>query len=94
MDEELRRRLFREFVRTHHPDVGGDPATFAAGVSAYRSGSVPAPTGVGSRVETVAPDDPRFGGDVVFRRTRRGPWAVIDEVVRWYQAHRRPPRVQ
>ena len=31
-----RRRAFRAFVRAHHPDVGGDPAFFAATVAAYR----------------------------------------------------------
>ncbi len=32
------RRAFRAFVRAHHPDVGGDPAAFAAGLAAWRSG--------------------------------------------------------
>jgi len=32
-----RRRAFRAFVRAHHPDVGGDPAVFAATVAAYRA---------------------------------------------------------
>jgi hypothetical protein len=32
-----RRRAFRAFVRAHHPDVGGDPAVFAAAVVAYRA---------------------------------------------------------
>ncbi len=27
---------FRRFVRTHHPDRGGDPDAFAAGVADYR----------------------------------------------------------
>lgn len=30
------REEFRRFVLTHHPDRGGDPATFAAGVTAWR----------------------------------------------------------
>ena len=34
-----RRRAFRAFVRAHHPDVGGDPAVFAATVAAYRASS-------------------------------------------------------
>jgi hypothetical protein len=33
-----RRRAIREYVRRHHPDVGGDPAAFAAGLAALRSG--------------------------------------------------------
>lgn len=35
---------FREFVRRHHPDVGGDPEVFAAGVAAWRAGSARSPT--------------------------------------------------
>jgi len=27
--DDSRRRARREFIRTHHPDVGGDPAVFA-----------------------------------------------------------------
>lgn len=34
---------FRAFVRTHHPDVGGDPAVFSAGVAAWRAHSAPVP---------------------------------------------------
>jgi curved DNA-binding protein CbpA len=30
------RAAFRAFVRVHHPDRGGDPGTFAAGVDAFR----------------------------------------------------------
>lgn len=36
------RRAFRAFVRTQHPDRGGDPAVFAAGVTAYRRYQQPA----------------------------------------------------
>jgi len=40
------RRDFRAWVRAHHPDAGGDPEAFVAGVSAWRrpgrSGTVPA----------------------------------------------------
>ncbi len=34
-DEQSWRRARREFIRTHHPDRGGDPAAFAAGLAAY-----------------------------------------------------------
>ncbi|MBW3639694.1 MAG: hypothetical protein KY451_07595 [Actinobacteria bacterium] len=30
------REEFRRFVFVHHPDRGGDPETFAAGVAAFR----------------------------------------------------------
>ena len=33
-DERARRRARREFVRGHHPDRGGDPAVFVAGLAA------------------------------------------------------------
>jgi hypothetical protein len=32
-----RRRLVRAYVRRHHPDVGGDPVAFAAGLAALRA---------------------------------------------------------
>jgi hypothetical protein len=31
------RAAFRAFVRAHHPDVGGDPAVFAAGLARFRA---------------------------------------------------------
>jgi len=34
-DEQSRRRARREFIRTHHPDRGGDPGAFADGLAAY-----------------------------------------------------------
>jgi hypothetical protein len=44
-DEQAWRQARREFIRTHHPDRGGDPAAFAAGLAAYerRSSGEPAP---------------------------------------------------
>lgn len=32
------RRAVRAFVRAHHPDVGGDPEAFAAGLAELRAG--------------------------------------------------------
>jgi len=55
-------RAFRRFVLGNHPDRGGDPARFQAGVEAYR--------------RLVGASRPRRGSapaDVVFhRRTRTG----------------------
>jgi hypothetical protein len=31
--EQSRRSFRREFIRAHHPDRGGDPAAFAAGLA-------------------------------------------------------------
>ncbi len=37
LDLEQRRRV-REFVRNHHPDLGGDHETFVRGLAELRSG--------------------------------------------------------
>ena len=37
MDEAGRRR--REFIRVHHPDRGGDPDVFVAGLRSFDSGA-------------------------------------------------------
>jgi hypothetical protein len=33
VDEHERRARRRDFIRTHHPDRGGDPATFISGLA-------------------------------------------------------------
>ncbi|WP_328458615.1 hypothetical protein [Amycolatopsis sp. NBC_00438] len=58
------RAAFREFVRTHHPDVGGDPAEFAAGLARFRAGK-------------SAVDDTRFDAPIRFVVNRRGVAAVL-----------------
>ncbi|MYW89659.1 hypothetical protein G3I59_03225 [Amycolatopsis rubida] len=35
---EADKAAYRRFVRTHHPDVGGDPDEFAAGLREFRPG--------------------------------------------------------
>jgi hypothetical protein len=50
-------RAFRRFALGNHPDRGGDPARFQAGVDAYR------------RLTVGHPDRPR--ADVVFHRRAR-----------------------
>ncbi|WP_462186370.1 GTP-binding protein [Frankia sp. CcWB2] len=37
LDAARRRAEIRAFIRTHHPDRGGDPQAFAAGLRALRS---------------------------------------------------------
>jgi hypothetical protein len=58
------RAAFREFVRTHHPDVGGDPAEFAEGLARFRAG----------RSEV---DDARYDAPISFVVNRRGVAAVF-----------------
>ena len=50
MNEE-ERAAYRAFVREHHPDRGGDPEVFAAGIARFRA------------TERAA-DDPRFDAPV------------------------------
>jgi hypothetical protein len=40
-DDAARRAEWRQFVRDHHPDRGGNPEVFAAGLNAYRAGRRP-----------------------------------------------------
>lgn len=56
------RAAFRRFAATHHPDCGGDPDRFRAGVDAYRR-----LTGRGAAGARAA-----ASGNVVFHRRRRG----------------------
>jgi len=51
---------FRTFARRHHPDRGGDPDRFRAGVDAYRA-----------LVAAPRPPAVRAGPEVVFHRRRR-----------------------
>ena len=37
------RRVRREFIRTHHPDAGGDQHTFIAGLADIEAGKRPSP---------------------------------------------------
>ena len=58
------RSAFRAFVRDHHPDRGGDPEAFAAGLELFRTaspgdaGRPPAPDGPAHADEPARPDGP------------------------------------
>jgi hypothetical protein len=65
---------FRAFARRHHPDVGGDPEAFRAGLEAFRAGRSPfaavgepdpGPADVPDPRWTFADDDPRLDAPVV-----------------------------
>lgn len=54
------RAALRAFVRAHHPDVGGDPEVFRAGLAAHRAaGHRP------RHLQGPAPDDPRLDAPIV-----------------------------
>ncbi|SFB45162.1 hypothetical protein SAMN05216266_1129 [Amycolatopsis marina] len=87
-DREARERAeFRAFVREHHPDVGGDPQEFLAGLARFREARGPRSTRQG-------PDEPghdRYDAPVYFAAREPG---VVGRVKRWRQRRRRPPRVR
>jgi hypothetical protein len=60
------RAALRAFVRAHHPDVGGDPEAFRAGLAAHR-----AALRTGRAEAVLAADDPRL--DVPIVVVRGGP---------------------
>ncbi len=71
------REEFRAWVRAHHPDVGGDPEEFVAGLERRRR---------------VAGRGPAAAEVSVFR-TRGGLWLVIRWVRRRRHGHRYGRRV-
>ncbi|MGW0518486.1 hypothetical protein [Crossiella sp. NPDC003009] len=77
------RAAFREYVRRHHPDVGGDPVAFAAAVAAYRR----------RQAEAESEVDDRFDAPVEIVVTPRGIRGIATRIGRWRAKRRRPPRV-
>jgi hypothetical protein len=67
---------FRRFALRHHPDRGGDPVRFQAGVDAYHRLT-------GSRPVSAA-------GNVVFHRRRRPPIQTVLRLARRRLAGFRP----
>lgn len=79
--DEQRRAEFRRFVRDHHPDRGGDPEVFAAGVRAYREGRRPKAAAEAEQYLTTHRSPRAFGHVTRWARRRWDGWT-------------RPPRVQ
>jgi curved DNA-binding protein CbpA len=75
-----RRRAYREFVRTHHPDVGGAPDEFIAGLRRFHE-------------PTHAPDGRRYEGQTVFYTRPRGFGRVAANWRSRKERRRRTPRV-
>ncbi|WP_245975559.1 hypothetical protein [Amycolatopsis palatopharyngis] len=85
--ERAARARFRAFVREHHPDVGGDPQEFLAGLDRFRRTRDQTPPEAG----TDEPGHDRFDAPVYFAAREPG---MVGRVKRWRQRRRRPPRVQ
>jgi hypothetical protein len=80
------RRAFVEFVRTHHPDVGGDPEAFRAGLAAFRTQRPRVPRtssgGLGGNA-----------GPIRVHRRRRGLGGLLSWLAAARARRRRPSRV-
>lgn len=78
------RAAYRQFVRTHHPDVGGDPAVFTAGVQRFHT------TGRTDSSAHSGNADP-FDGPVFFVTRPQGIRAFLQTMLRRHrrQRHRR-----
>ncbi len=75
MDEQQRSE-FRAFVREHHPDRGGDPEVFVAGLARF---------GVGAELI----DDRRYDAPVEVVGTLPLPVRVGVALIRTWHRHRR-----
>jgi hypothetical protein len=71
---EEERAAYRAFVRENHPDRGGDPEVFVAGLARFQEAEPPA-------------DDPRFDAPVEVVRTMPFPVRVGVALIRTW--HRR-----
>ena len=72
------RRDFRAWVRAHHPDAGGDPDAFVAGLTAWR------------RRRGAVKDTPAARPKVTVFRSRHGMWMLV----RWWRRRHGPRRVR
>lgn len=77
------RAAFRAFVRDNHPDRGGDPDVFVAGLARFREAQSQSPSG--SRSD---PDDPRWDAPVEFVAPLPAPVRVAVALIRTWRWHR------
>lgn len=75
------RSAFRAFVREHHPDRGGDPEVFAAGLARFASCEQPPPE-----------PPPRPAPEPVELSTLPFPVRVGIAIIRTWHHHRRSQR--
>ncbi|WP_083275140.1 hypothetical protein [Pseudonocardia sp. HH130630-07] len=87
------RAAYRAFVRTHHPDRGGDPAEFRAGLARYRAlaagEALDDPAGTAREPD---PADRRFDGPIEIVPDLPLPTRVLIAMIRTVR-RRTHPRV-
>lgn len=89
-DAAAARAALRAFVRTHHPDVGGDPEVFAEGLAELRATrdrrctAADPPAGAGDR----------YDAPIVVVTRARGLPGLVRRLRAWHARRKRPPRVR
>ena len=86
------RAAYRSFVRTHHPDRGGDPEVFRAGLARYRALAAGEGVDVPGAGMPARPDDRRYDGPVEIVPDLPFPTRVLVALVRTVR-RRAHPRV-
>ncbi len=71
------RAAYRAFIRDHHPDRGGDPEFFVAGLARLRAGPA-----------TPDPADPRFDAPIEIVTPLPLPTRVVVALIRTLRWHR------
>lgn len=85
---EQERAAFRAFVRDNHPDRGGDPDVFVAGLARFRGGpGQPSPPASGAGGGGF-PDDPRWDAPVEIVTPLPAPVRVAVALIRTWRWHR------
>lgn len=77
------RAAYRAFVRDHHPDRGGDPDVFVAGLARFRAGPAAAGTD-----RSGPPDADRYDAPVEIVGTLPLPTRVVVALIRTVRRHR------
>ena len=85
-EDEQHKAAFRRWARENHPDVGGDPEVFAAGLQAAREGRFEEPD------STSVAEDSRT--TIYVHRSIHGLARVIVAAQKWNSRRHRPPRVR
>jgi hypothetical protein len=102
VDSADSRAAFRRWARENHPDVGGDPELFAAGVKAVREGrwerfsaSLDAPVSPPGAAPQPRTDPlvPENRVEVYVQRSARGVVKLYTVARRWNEKRKLPPRV-
>lgn len=86
------RAAFRAFVRTHHPDRGGDPQVFVEGMARF-AGRAPQPPAADD-IRTGDRSDARFDAPIEVVAPLSMPMRVAVAMIRTVRWHRQQSRDQ